>query len=142
MQVIEAQRASILEPHDHLHISQMRASPRGRFTQIAARVPAGDADSRYPGHRAGRQQPDCPIGGMSERLAGATREGEGNGPVSARSAGSRSGWLEKAQDQKSWFLAQPLVVLGITFAHRFGRDRLNDFLDQESGISRSRAQRG
>jgi hypothetical protein len=24
MQVIEAQRASILEPHDHLHISQIR----------------------------------------------------------------------------------------------------------------------
>jgi hypothetical protein len=26
MQVIEAQRASILEPHDHLHISQIRTS--------------------------------------------------------------------------------------------------------------------
>jgi hypothetical protein len=26
MQVIEAQRASILEPHDHLHIKQIRAS--------------------------------------------------------------------------------------------------------------------
>ena len=26
MQVIEAQRASILEPHDHLHISQIRVA--------------------------------------------------------------------------------------------------------------------
>jgi hypothetical protein len=29
MQVIEAQRASILEPHDHLHISQSRVLARG-----------------------------------------------------------------------------------------------------------------
>jgi hypothetical protein len=30
MQVIEAQCASILVPHDHLHISQKRAFPRKR----------------------------------------------------------------------------------------------------------------
>jgi len=29
MQVIEAQRASILEPHDHLHINQNRTLPAG-----------------------------------------------------------------------------------------------------------------
>ena len=39
MQVIEAQRASILEPHDHLHISHVRS------TVIAAiGVEASDAD--------------------------------------------------------------------------------------------------
>ncbi len=42
-------------------------------------------------------------------------------------AGSRLGRLEKAQDQKSWFLAQFLVVLGMMFAHCLGRDRLDDF---------------
>jgi hypothetical protein len=31
MQVIEAQCASILEPHDHLHISQIRALPPGHL---------------------------------------------------------------------------------------------------------------
>jgi len=76
-----------------------------------------------------------------ERAFGrAAQQGEGNRPESARRAGSRPGWLEKAQDQKSWFPAQLLEVLGITFAHCFGWDRLNDFFDQESSIGRSRAQ--
>jgi hypothetical protein len=30
MQVIEAQRASITEPHDHLHISHVRSSPQSQ----------------------------------------------------------------------------------------------------------------
>jgi hypothetical protein len=33
MQVIEAQRASILVPHDHLHINQMRMSGEGSGMQ-------------------------------------------------------------------------------------------------------------
>jgi hypothetical protein len=37
----------------------MRASPRGRFTGKCGTRPKGDADSRHPGQRAGRQQPDC-----------------------------------------------------------------------------------
>ena len=41
----------------------------------------------------------------------------GRGAESARSAWIRRGWLENAQDQKSWFLAQSVVVLGITLAH-------------------------
>lgn len=77
---------------------------------------------------------------MSERLAGLPCDGGGSGPELARRAGSRPGWLEKAQDQESWFPAQFLVVLRITFAHCLGWDRLDDFLDQESGIGRSRAQ--
>ena len=32
MQVIEAQRASILEPHDHLHINHERISSMERLT--------------------------------------------------------------------------------------------------------------
>jgi hypothetical protein len=32
MQVIEAQRASILEPHDHLHIHHERTSPMKQLT--------------------------------------------------------------------------------------------------------------
>jgi hypothetical protein len=39
MQVIEAQRASILEPHDHLHINQCSAFPadgRGRHTSTGS----------------------------------------------------------------------------------------------------------
>ena len=34
MQVIEAQRASILKPHDHLHISQIRDGARVRVDLI------------------------------------------------------------------------------------------------------------
>ena len=42
MQVIEAQRASILEPHDHLHISQLSAFR----LLLPARLPAGPGRSR------------------------------------------------------------------------------------------------
>src|SRR5580704_13521303 len=59
---------------------------------------------------------------------------------SVRRAEVRPGQLEKAQDQKSWFLAQFLVVPGIALAHCFGWDRLDKFLDEESGIGGSRAQ--
>src|ERR1700722_1852448 len=78
---------------------------------------------------------------MSEQLGRAGQEGEGNGSESARRVRGRPGWLEKAQDQKSWFPAQFLVIPGIAFAHCLGWDRLDDLLDQESGIGRSRAQR-
>src|SRR5262249_51988730 len=59
---------------------------------------------------------------------------------SARRAESRSGWFEKAQDQKTGFLAQLLVIPGITFAHCFGGDRLDEFFDEESSIGGRRAQ--
>ena len=49
-------------------------------------------------------------------------------------------WLEEAQDQESRFLAESLVVLGVAFAHCFGWDRLDEFLDEEPGIGGSRAQ--
>ncbi len=55
-------------------------------------------------------------------------------------AGIRPGQLEEAQDQKSWFIAEFLVVPGIARAHCFGWDRLDKFLDEESGIGGSRAQ--
>jgi hypothetical protein len=41
--------------------------PRGDASRNCGTRPRGDADSRHPGHRAGRQQPDCPIGGRSGR---------------------------------------------------------------------------
>jgi hypothetical protein len=48
MQVIEAQRASILEPHDHLHINQMSAFAVRRFLHrldaIAGWIYAGRSD--------------------------------------------------------------------------------------------------
>src|SRR5260221_14498721 len=78
-------------------------------------------------------------GTMSERCVPCPGR-EGSGAGSARRAGTGSGWLEKAEDQKSWFLAQFLVVLGIAFAHCFGWDRLDEFFDEESGIGGSRAQ--
>jgi hypothetical protein len=64
MPVIEAQRASILVPHDHLHISQMRASPRGRFTQIAARVLTETLTAATPVTGPEGNSRICPIGGI------------------------------------------------------------------------------
>jgi hypothetical protein len=42
MQVIEAQRASILEPHDHLHISHRKMEMTLIYARIANRVVAGE----------------------------------------------------------------------------------------------------
>jgi|HubBroStandDraft_3_1064219.scaffolds.fasta_scaffold71532_3 hypothetical protein len=54
-----------------------------------------------------------------ERVLRACPGCDGSGAESVRMAGIWSGWFEKAQDQKPWFLAQLLVVLGISLAHRF-----------------------
>ena len=49
MQVIEAQRASILEPHDHLHINQIRTSTSaGRATSRAQIARLGVASGGRP----------------------------------------------------------------------------------------------
>ena len=112
--------------------------PRSSAGRHASQNPRSQATSQMSPRKRGS---DRQTGQRHERAFGwAARESEGSGPESARRAGTQSGWLEKAQDQKSWFLSQFLVVLGKTFPHRFGRDRLNDFLDQESSIGRSRAQ--
>jgi hypothetical protein len=76
--------------------------------------------------------------GMSERCCPARTPRQRH--RSARKAGIRSGWLEEAQDQKSWLRAQFLVVLGITLTHCLGRDRLDEFFDEEPSIGGSRAQ--
>ena len=47
MQVIEAQYASILEPHYHLHISHDRMSLRRIFD--SSRAPASEVAERLPG---------------------------------------------------------------------------------------------
>ena len=78
---------------------------------------------------------------MQKRVLRAPPGREGIGAESVRRAGIWSGWFEKAQDQKSWFLAQLLVVPGIAFAHGFGWDRLDEFFDEESSIGGGRAQR-
>src|SRR5215471_5080768 len=59
---------------------------------------------------------------------------------SIRRAGSWPVRFEKTQDQKSWFLAQLLVVLRIAFTHCFGWDRLDESSDEESSIGGSRTQ--
>jgi hypothetical protein len=41
MQVIEAQRASILVPHDHLHISQMSVIRQGYMRVVASGMSVG-----------------------------------------------------------------------------------------------------
>jgi hypothetical protein len=56
MPVIEAQCASILVPHDHRHINQIRAS-----------VASGSIASRRTGQRAWRATPAVPL---SDRVAG------------------------------------------------------------------------
>ena len=48
---------------------QMRATARGDASRHCGTRPRGDADSRCPGHRAGWQQLDCPIGGRRARFA-------------------------------------------------------------------------
>jgi hypothetical protein len=66
--------------------------------------------------------------------------GDIRGTGSARKAGS-GGWLEKAQDQESWFFGQLFVVFGIAVAHCFGWDRLDELFDEESGVGGRCAQR-
>jgi hypothetical protein len=50
MQVIEAQCASILEPHDHLHISQSRMLARGVGHCLPAADQSLSARHRRPWH--------------------------------------------------------------------------------------------
>jgi hypothetical protein len=63
MQVIEAQRASILEPHDHLHIKQIRMFARSvpvhkntvcRLGNRDSCVAQRALDNRAPTRRSGR----------------------------------------------------------------------------------------
>ena len=61
--------------------------------------------------------PGVPHRANERSLRALRRRCGGRGAESARSAWIRRGWLENAQDQKSWFLAQSVVVLGITLAH-------------------------
>jgi hypothetical protein len=59
MQVIEAQRASILEPHDHLHINQIRT-----FTQREPLRKIRSACSRWAITKSGQLRECVGSGGL------------------------------------------------------------------------------
>jgi hypothetical protein len=68
MQVIEAQRASILEPHDHLHISQMQTfDPSAAMRKDTAGRPTlrGTVTGTRPSAASGNV---CPVGGPAQAL--------------------------------------------------------------------------
>ena len=61
-QVIMPQASGVRFPAESATGSAADAGrPRGDASRNCGTRPRGDADSRYPGHRAGRQQLDCPI---------------------------------------------------------------------------------
>src|SRR5215475_2453122 len=108
----------------------------------AQRTSVPSLNSRVSGTSSLLRSPACVVtvlyrtGGAAARLGAII---EGSSRVSSEGSDWR-GWLEEAQDQKSRFPAELLVVLGMAFAHCLGWDRLDEFFDQESGISGSRAQ--
>ena len=127
--------------------------PAGSETKCQPPAPgychSGAANSKLPTRVTGRHYGAPPTeppyegsGGMAPEVtvAIAWRTKSASVPGSIRGAGIRSGWLEEAHDQKAWFLAQLLVLLGIAFAHCFGWERLDELFDEESSTGGSRAQ--